>query len=421
MAIPKKQTSAPKRNRGIRPAPSPPHFTDAEAYGLQNEPELMQYEIQSLQAELSALRSEVEAERFRYRDLFDLNKDAHIITDKIGVILEANFATSAMLGVRPQLLIGKPLAIYVLTSDRRHVRDAISNIPHLGQIDVEVTMTPRELPRRDARLSAAVARDPAGGPESIRWVMRDISEAREAREQLALSREKLRELTSELALAEERVRRDIAVGIHDRVSQPLAMVRILLGKLHQSIGSGESQTIGELQGLVQKAIEESRTLTFELSPPILYELGLISAIEWLAEQTQRRHGLRVIVHNQLDETPLTLDQRIMLFQIVRELVSNIVKHARAKHATISLRHNQQMVELVVSDTGVGIDSTANQRPPENAGFGLFSIRTRVEQIGGEFSVESTPGKGTRVQILMPQKQETPSTLSETPTPESPPP
>jgi len=155
--------------------------------------------------------------------------------------------------------------------------------------------------------------------------------------------------------------------------------------------------------MLDTALEETRSLTFELSPPILYELGLGSAIESLAEQVQRRHGLQVRVRNSMgaDEPPLEL--RVLLFQATRELIVNVVKHADARSALVTLQHGRgndsRRLRIEIKDNGQGFlpADLASGR----AGFGLFNLRTRLEQVGGTLHLQSAPGKGTRAIVTAP--------------------
>jgi signal transduction histidine kinase len=314
-----------------------------------------------------------------------------------------------LLGVPAHYLVGKPVAVFTVMDDRPALREAINSMARVDYAEFTARILPRGLPMRICYIRLSSVHDEVRGPlRGIRWVIRDVTEARRAEEEIASTREKLRELASELSLAEERVRREIAVGIHDRVSQPLAMVKILLGKIKLSASSEQSREIGELSGLVQQAIDESRTLTFELSPPVLYELGLPAAVEWLAEQIQRRHGVKIRVQSTPDWAPIALELRVLLFQSIRELLINIIKHSQAKSANINLHWDRKLVQAIVSDNGIGFSRSPS---PSREGFGLFSIRTRVERVGGQFSVDSKSGRGARVTVIVPLHEE-PAALKE---------
>jgi signal transduction histidine kinase len=181
---------------------------------------------------------------------------------------------------------------------------------------------------------------------------------------------------------------------------------MLLGKFKVSARGDQAREMEEMNGLIQQAIDESRTLTFELSPPVLYELGLPSAVDWLAEQMQRRHGVKMRVHSTLANGQLPIDVRVLLFQAIRELLTNIIKHARARNAEISLQCDGSKAEVIVSDDGIGTRNLGSSpRETTSGGFGLFSIRTRVERLGGSFVMESRRRRGTRVTLVVPIPQE----------------
>jgi len=205
----------------------------------------------------------------------------------------------------------------------------------------------------------------------------------------------LRRLAAEVSLAEERERRRIAEDLHDHLGQALALLKIRLRSLRgDAMFGGHDAALEELVALSDQAIRYTRGLTFELSPPILYELGLGPALEWLGEDTARRHGLRVDVR---DITPRKLpdDLKVMLWKSARELLHNVVKHARAHTVTITLECRDREVALTIADDGNGFDPALARRDA-GAQFGLFSIEERLGQLGGRMDLETGPGRGTRV-------------------------
>lgn len=195
----------------------------------------------------------------------------------------------------------------------------------------------------------------------------------------------LRRLTAELTLAEQRERRRLAQVLHDHLQQLLVAARLKVSIVRRRLDPGnEEPSVPQLDELLQRAIEESRSLTVELSPPVLYEAGLVAALEWLAGQMEVKHALHVDVIAHLDCVPIAEDVRVILFQAVRELLFNVVKHAQTTLARIELRGERDgLVEIVVADGGAGFDA-ANRQTPEttSGGFGLFSIRERLELMGG---------------------------------------
>lgn len=227
-------------------------------------------------------------------------------------------------------------------------------------------------------------------------------ERQQDRERLVAYQEKLRALSAELALSEERERRRIAQALHDRIGQVLALVNIKLGaSLELTTEAPVYRELLDVRRLVGEIITDSRQLTFELSPPMLYELGLEAALDWLAETVERDYGVRVDCR--FPSHPVALDEvpRVVLFQCVRELVVNACRHARVDTVQVRLRRSSDTVSVTVSDEGVGMDLARLRRPDQTRGFGLFSTRERIGDLGGSFSIESEPGRGLRVELTLP--------------------
>ena len=151
--------------------------------------------------------------------------------------------------------------------------------------------------------------------------------------------------------------------------------------------------------MLVEALNYTRSLVAQLSPPVLREFGLVVAIKWLAEQ-MRRHEMTVAVHCDLELESLREDQAVLLFQSARELLINVSKHAGTKQASIIVGMEGGMLNLCVADEGAGFDQTnsANASAPM---FGLFSIRERMEALGGRMVIESSPGHGTKITLVIP--------------------
>ncbi len=229
----------------------------------------------------------------------------------------------------------------------------------------------------------------------------NITERKRAERDVQEYQEQLRSLASELSLAEERERRRLATNLHDHIGQTLALTKIKLGALEAQLPSGRlSEESRFIRSLIDRTIEYTKSLTFELSPPILYELGFEATIEWLGEQVQKDHQLQFELRS--DGRPLALDRdiSILMFQAVRELVMNIIKHAHAGKIRIGIYQADNNLHVDVEDDGVGFD-------PSRAGqdsFGFFSIRERINHFSGAFHVESEPGRGTRASLTAPLRK-----------------
>jgi len=216
----------------------------------------------------------------------------------------------------------------------------------------------------------------------------------------------LRRMASELCLAEERERRQIAEHLHDHLGQGLALIRMRLQNLRgDAVLGGHGDALSDLISLSEQAIRYTRDLTFEVSPPVLYELGLGAALDWLGEQTARKHGLKVKVRDRLRASlPETIT--VMYWKSARELLHNVIMHADAKKVQVELKEQEGHVILGVEDDGRGFDlAVARQQAGDR--FGLFSIEMRLRQLGGDVTVRTAPGRGTLVSLETPLPERTP--------------
>jgi len=214
--------------------------------------------------------------------------------------------------------------------------------------------------------------------------------------------EQLRSAASETTLAEDRERRRLAVDLHDGLGQLLSASGMRLALLRDSVG--DSSLVKEVQAIeavIAEADELVGSLSFELSPPILHDVGLVAATQWLAEDIELRLGLHVVVVEDGGRRPV-LDEatRSTLFRALRELLFNVHKHARTDKARVRFSQADGFVKVVVEDEGVGFESMES-----SSGYGLLSIRERLNHLGGSLEVESVPGEGTRVCMTAPMETE----------------
>jgi len=253
------------------------------------------------------------------------------------------------------------------------------------------------------RENAKAIRSPDGTLLFYEGTVEDITEQKKAEEKIQSYQKQLRSLASDLSLAEERERRRIATTLHDHIGQILAISKIKLGALLESVNNdGCIEQLKEIREHVEQAIKYTRSLTFELSPPILYDLGLESALEWLAEQTKEQHGINCMFEADNSLKQVSDEIRIVLFSAVRELLMNVTKHAHASIAKITIRRLNDNITIHVADNGIGFSaSKMNFYLDENKGFGLFSIRERLRHLGGQMDVRSGRGRGTRVILTAP--------------------
>ncbi|MGD0573117.1 MAG: PAS domain S-box protein [Sedimentisphaerales bacterium] len=254
--------------------------------------------------------------------------------------------------------------------------------------------------------SAFAVKDAKGKILYYEGTAQNITKRKEAEEKLMLYQQQLRSLASELSLAEERLRRRIAAELHDHIAQNLAISKIKLESLKDDVKPDLVKSLKDVIDLISQTIDASRSLTFEISPPVLYELGFEAAVGWLVRQTRQRFGLDVEFINDEKPKPLNADIRVLLFQAVRELLVNVVKHAKAKKTKVYVHAVNDNIQVAVEDNGVGFDITAINPAKDftKGGFGLFNIRERLDQIGGSVIIHSGQKKGTQIILTAPMEK-----------------
>jgi PAS domain S-box-containing protein len=285
-------------------------------------------------------------------------------------------------------------------------RDNSGNIIGIIGINHEITKIKQieeELQKARHELKSRVEQRTTELKKTNRELRNEIAERKKAQDKLLIYQEQLRSLASELSLSEERIRRQMATNVHDRVGQTLAISKIKLESMRESVSSQElAKSLEEISRLISQAIESTRSLTFELSPPVLYELGFEAAVEWLVRHTEEQHGLAARFKDDGKYKPLDDNVRILLFQGVRELLVNAAKHSKAKRVTVSIRRVKNEIQVSIEDDGIGFDaSRVHLRKYTKGGYGLFNIRERLKHIGGHVEIDSKTGHGTRVTLSVP--------------------
>jgi signal transduction histidine kinase len=244
------------------------------------------------------------------------------------------------------------------------------------------------------------------------WDVFEIEEERLAERNLVEERflryqKKLRSLASALSLAEEQERRRIATEVHEHIGQNLAFAKIKLGTARELAASPSLRgAVDEVIEVVDEAIKATRSLVSQVSSPVLYQLGFVAAIEWLTQEMQKQHGITVDFEDDGEPKPLSNDVSVLLFQAVRELLANVVRHAQARTTKVFIARSGDEIRVDVTDDGVGFDPAEMERGTDKGDrFGLFSIRERLEPLGGQMKVASKLGQGTQVALVGPLKSE----------------
>jgi PAS domain S-box-containing protein len=374
----------------------------------------------------------------KFRTLFNEASDSIFLLSftQGGLIIEdTNDAALMMHGYSREEMIGQPIAFLddpdsakhimerslrlqggeKVTFEGRHVRkdgsrfsvDVSAQLVHIGEnpyvlaIDRDITerkRTEENILKHHEQLEGLVRERARELLEANKNLKVEVRVRKTAEKKLLDYQKQLQLLTSQLSLIEENEKRRIATELHDCIGQTLALAKIKLGLLNKSAPSEElKNNIREILHLIEQTIKETRTLTFELSPPILYELGLSQAIKWLIDQFREKHGLDIELIDDGQDKPFNNNTRFFLFQAIRELLVNVVKHAQATKANIIMTQEANNLRIVLEDDGIGFF-----KPSLNYdGYGLFNIRERMNHINGQFEIKSIPGRGTRVTLVAP--------------------
>ncbi len=325
---------------------------------------------------------------------------------KHGVVAECNTAFMVALGVKEanSAIVGTRLGDHPTWSKIyiERIREAIRNGYQVRNIE-HVVHGPYGLDR--VLLISMIGIVENGHVLRFWGSGRDVTAMREAESALAQHDSQLRALATEITLAEERARRKLASELHDGPAQNLMGLSMQLAEIKRGIEDRDQlQRIDEAEQVLADATLQTRTLMLELAPPGLHESGLLEALRWLAERVAKQQRLIVTVEDDGLQKPLEDQVTVLLFQTVRELLQNVVKHARSKRATVRCAVSDDALSLDVIDPGVGFEVHSIDRlPTRHGGFGLFNIRERLKLMGGSVDIHSIVGEGTTVRIRVPLK------------------
>jgi PAS domain S-box-containing protein len=340
----------------------------------------------------------------KYRDLFENAREAILTLDLKGNITGVNKLVEEY-GFKREDLIGKSHFDFIAEKSRdkafKEFERLTQGTPVEGEVEVITPKGNRIVEYRNNPIRCG------GQIVGVQEILIDITERKKAEQQLLNDQAQLKSLASQLTLAEEHERRRLAIELHDRISQSLVISKIKLEALRKTGRSRKlDKALEEVCDSIGQTIQDTRTLTFDLSSPVLYELGFETAVsEWLADQIQKKHGIAVEFEDDGEPKPLDDDVRVLLFRDVRELLINIVKHAHAHKVKVSVRKLDSHICVTVEDDGVGFDpADVISMAAKRGEFGFFSIRERLENLGGHLQIDSAPGRGCKVTMTAPLKQ-----------------
>jgi signal transduction histidine kinase len=232
-------------------------------------------------------------------------------------------------------------------------------------------------------------------------VARDITDLTDLNARLQREQDRLKTYARQLVTAEEKARRATAVDLHDGIGQSMVGIAMTLDVARKQATPDVVLLVDEARARLREVQEHTRHMISDLSPPGLYDLGLEPALQWLAVYMRGRDRLRVELQMKVREDSIKLDMRVLVFKLVRELLRNVVKHAGVREAHVSVGGDAEQLRVEVSDQGRGFEWQMDMFGAHAGGFGLWSIADRVYDVGGQFIVDTAPGRGSRFSLVLP--------------------
>ncbi len=340
-------------------------------------------------------------------DIIRDSADGIVVSDTLTTMTMVNEAAENILGYSKEDLLGKRTHAFIPQGEwekrDKLVEKAIANKGSAYNYE-------HQWVRKDGRiidlgLNIGTLKDSSENVIGLVACVRDITERKAMEKKLFEYHDQLRCLASQLINAEEKNQQNIAAFLHDNIGQDLFSLKIKLKMLQDAKSFKESKLYANtMLATIDQLIANARSLTSELSPPILHELGLGAALEWLAEQMHKREGIIVQFEDDGHSRSLEKTINILIFNVVRELFNNIVKHAKAHNVKISIQNDDTSIQVCIEDDGIGFKpEEVNSPMRDNNSFGLFSIKERLSYVGGHIEIQSKPSQGTRIAIKMPHK------------------
>ena len=341
----------------------------------------------------------------KFRQLFQTSPNIIVISIlENGLIIDINNAGARILGFEKEEMIGK--TSIELGVAKFEMREEMKKII---QRDKKFNLVEQILYKKNGEPLTCLLSGQLLNINDRTYLFQtivDVTKLKHSEEKLMLYQQRLKRLSSELNFAEERERRRIAINLHDHLTQSLAMAKIKLSGIQKEILSDKIRTnLDEAKSYLDESIQNSRKITYELSPPILYELGLAEAVEWLLKQIEANTKIKTNFESDIGDTFLDNDDRILFFRSINELLNNSIKHSGCTTISVNLYIKGEKIYAGVEDDGIGFEpEKITGKYHGEGGFGLFSIKERLEYLNGSIDISSSPGKGTNIILSLSLKK-----------------
>lgn len=355
--------------------------------------ELEEILVERKRAEVALRESEE-----RYRELFENAKDAIYVHDLEGTYLKANRAAEELSGYTREEIVGHQYTEFIAEEHVNFVRKTFcAKLALQGETSYEVDVIAKDGRRVPVEVSSRAIYE-NGQIVGVQGMARDITERK-------LAQDTLQMFSRQLIEAQEDERRRIARELHDQIGQILTAVKMNLHTVQRfNLAAEAGSYVKDNIEAVDEALRLVRDLSIDLRPPVLDDLGLVTALGWYVDRYTQRTGLNVDIVAELPDPNERFSRELetACFRIAQEALTNVVRHASASNVTLQLTRTAKTLTLVVKDNGVGFDlKSLRKRSPRAATLGLVSMQERAYAAGGTLEIESTPSRGTRIRFSVP--------------------
>ncbi len=345
----------------------------------------------------------------KYRTILENIEDGYFEVDLVGNLTFFNDSLCKMMGYSRDEMMGMNNRKYTDQENAKKLYQAFNRVYRTGEpikgFSWEVLA--KDGTKLFGEVSVSLIKDSKGQPTGFRGIARDITERRQAEEALRRSEKRLRLLSSQLLFVQEKERKLAAQEIHDSIGSSLAASKFKIESLIKEIGQKNGQTkivLDSVLPILQGTIEEARRIQMYLRPSILDDLGILTTINWLCKQFESTYSnIRIVKELDIQEEDVPESLKIIIYRVLQEALNNVAKHSKTASVVLKLTKMKEAIHLVVQDSGQGFDleEACSRRGPTTKGLGLDSMRERTELSGGNFSIESTKGRGTVISATWP--------------------
>ncbi|MDL1966202.1 MAG: PAS domain-containing sensor histidine kinase [Candidatus Desulfofervidus auxilii] len=359
-------------------------------------------ELKQLKANLEKFETFLRKSEEKYKNLLERSSDI-IFVHQDGKIVLASNACAFLLGARkPEELIGRDLLEEIVHPDykeivRKRVKKIIEKGEEVGFLEEKIIKLNGEIIDIDV---CAVPFSYKGRP-AVKVYARDITKRKRAEEELRRSHQNLHNLSTYLQRVLEEERARISREIHDELGQLLTVLKIEIRKLKERILKDKGEFSDELEtikNLIDIIINRTRTISYQLRPPLLDHVGLYAAIEWQIEEFQRTTGIKCKL--KMNPGNITLDKEfsIALFRVLQEALTNVARHSGASNVNVVINKIGCKLVMRITDNGIGI---SQEKISDSKSLGIISIKERISYLGGSVKIYGKENSGTTVLVTIP--------------------